>query len=193
MTKPKIIIIPGNGNSHIETDNWYAWVRDELRGRGYEVMASDMPDPVEAHANIWLPHIEQVYKADENSIIIGHSSGGVAALRYLESHKLFGVIVIGVNYTDWGDDGEKESGYYDAPWQWEKIKANAGWIAQFSSTDDPYIPIDQPRFIHDQLENEYYEFGNRGHFMIGHNKVNNTFPEILEVVKDHSWLRVVFG
>lgn len=34
MTKPKIFLFSGNGNSHIDTDNWYAWVRDELKLRG---------------------------------------------------------------------------------------------------------------------------------------------------------------
>jgi hypothetical protein len=29
--------------------------------------------------------------------------------------------------------------------------------------------------------------------MIDQNPINNTFPEILEVIKQHSWLRVVFG
>ncbi len=179
MTKPKIIIIPGNGDSHIATDHWYAWVRDELRSRGYEVIAEDMPDPVAAHMNIWLPHVEQVYQADDNTIIIGHSSGGVAALRYLETHQLLGTIVVGVNYTDLGDEGERESGYYQDVWQWDKIKNNAQWIVQFASADDPYIPIDQPRFIHDQLKSDYYEFNDRGHFMIEHNPVNKTFPEII--------------
>lgn len=186
MTKPKIIIIPGNGGAHIETDHWYAWVRDELKNKGYEVIAEDMPDPVMARANIWLPHIEQVYKADENTIIIGHSSGGVAALRYLETHKLRGAIVVGINYGDLGDAGEKASGYYDAPWQWDKIKENAGWIAQFASADDPYIPVDQPRLIHEKLNTEYFELSDRGHFMIEQNPLNKTFPEIIELIVSKS-------
>lgn len=166
----------------METDHWYAWLRDELLGRGYEVIAQDMPDSVSAHANIWLPFIEKVLKADENTIIIGHSSGGVAALRYLETHRLLGAIIIGVNYTDLGDEGERESGYYDSPWQWDQIKANATWIAQFVSADDPYIPIDQPHFIHDQLGTEYYEFGDRGHFMVDQNQANKKFPEIIDLL-----------
>jgi hypothetical protein len=188
MTKPKIIIIPGNGGSHVDSDHWYASLAGELRGRGYEVVAEDMPDPVAAHANIWLPHIEKVFKADENSIIIGHSSGGVAALRYLENHKLFGAILAGVNYTDFGDEIEKDSGYYDSPWHWDRIKENAGWIVQFSSTDDPYIPITEPRYIHDMLGTEYHELTDRGHFMIGHNPLNNTYPEIIKIVESKSQL-----
>ena len=30
MSKPKIIIIPGNGDSNIKTDHWYSWVSDLL-------------------------------------------------------------------------------------------------------------------------------------------------------------------
>jgi predicted alpha/beta hydrolase family esterase len=188
MTKPKIIIIPGNGGSRVNTDHWYASLAGELRGRGYEAIAEDMPDPVAAHANIWLPHIKNVFKADENTIIIGHSSGGVAALRYLENHKLFGAIIVGVNYTDLGYEDEKESGYYSTPWDWKAIKANAGWIVQFASTDDPFINISEPRFIHDQIDTEYFELSDRGHFMIEHNPANKAFPEIIQLIELKSQL-----
>lgn len=180
--KPKIIIIPGNGGSHIETDHWYGWLRDMLREKGYEVIANDMPDPIVAHANIWLPHIENVFKADENTIIIGHSSGAVATMRYLESHELFGAILVGACYSDLGEESERESGYYIEPWQWEKIKSNVKWIVQFSSADDPYIPVDQPRFIHDKLNTEYFELSDRGHFMVEQNPLNSTFPEIVDLI-----------
>jgi uncharacterized protein len=174
--KPKVIIIPGNGNSYIATDHWYAWAVERFRQQGFEVIAEDMPDPEIAHMNIWLPHIEKHFKADEKSIIVGHSSGGVAALRYLENHRLFGAVVIGVNHTDLGYPEEKEAGWYDAPWQWAKINRNAGWIIQYASTDDPYINIEEPRLIHQKTGSEYYEFTNRGHFM------TKEFPELITKV-----------
>lgn len=182
MTKPTIMLIPGNGGSHIETDHWYAWVRGKLIGQGYHVIASDMPDPVAAHASVWLPHIAKTLAHTPDAIIIGHSSGGVAALRYLETHRLTGAIVIGINYTDLGDISEQESGYYATPWQWDKIKAHANWIVQFASTDDPYIPLVEPRFIHEQLNTEYHELPGRGHYMLDHSSLNRTFPEIIEVM-----------
>lgn len=185
MTKPRVIIIPGNGGSHIETDHWYAWVRDELRSRGYAVVAEDMPDPIDAHMNIWLPHIAEHFHADEQTVIIGHSSGAVATLRYLETHSLAGAVLVGCNHTDLGDEMEKASGYFDTPWQWAQIKSHAGWIAQFASTDDPYINIAEPRFIHEQLNTEYYELTNRGHFMLDHNPINSTFPEVIDVLSHH--------
>lgn len=177
----KIIIIPGNGDTRIEEHNWYAWLRDQLLAKGIEVIAENMPDPVLAHKDIWLPHIENVFKADEETIIVGHSSGGVAGLRYLEAHKLKGLVAIGVNYTDLGYKEEAESGYYDTLWEWQKIKQNAEWIMQFCSQDDPYIPIDQPRFIHEQLSSEYHEYTDKGHFGSPDRDMKKC-PEILEIL-----------
>jgi predicted alpha/beta hydrolase family esterase len=48
------------------------------------VAMEDMPDPYEAKQSIWLPFMRDVLKADESSIIVGHSSGAEAAMRYAE-------------------------------------------------------------------------------------------------------------
>ena len=55
-----------------------------------------MPDPDLARMRYWLPFIEKNLKADSNSIIIGHSTGAVACMRYLASHQ-----PLGACYTDW--------------------------------------------------------------------------------------------
>lgn len=182
MEKPDIVIIPGNGGSHIETDHWYGWLRDELTNNGYNVTATDMPDPVAAHQNIWLPYIENELIKSPNTIAIGHSTGAVAIMRYLETHKLVGAILIGCNYTDLGFEDEKEAGWYDAPWQWDQIKANANWITQFASNDDPFIPMSEVEHIHTMLGSNLINLPGRGHFMTDHNSLNSTFPEIVEQI-----------
>jgi uncharacterized protein len=179
--KPRIIILPGNGGGNIEEKHWHAWVRDQLRNKGFEVICENMPSPELAERKIWLPHLKNKFKADKKTIIIGHSSGGLAALRYLENNKLLGIIIAGVNYTDLGMEEEKLSGYYDDPWQWGKIKKNAQWIVHFASQDDPYIPIKEQRFIHQKLDSEYHEYTDRGHFGSEY-KTAKKFPEVVEVV-----------
>ena len=104
-----------------------------------DVINQTFPDNVKARARFWLPYLEEL-GADENTILIGHSSGAVAAMRYAETHRLLGSILVGVCHTDLGDSGEAESGYYSAPWQWERIRDNQQWIAIYHSTDDPLIP-----------------------------------------------------
>lgn len=184
--KPNLILLPGNGGASVTRDHWFPWLINELEKLNFTVIARDMPDPVLAHKDIWLPFIENELKADQNSLIVGHSSGGVAALRFLETHRLFGAIVVGVNHTDLGFPDEKEAGWYDAPWHWDKIKQNAGFISHFASVNDPFIPIEEQRFIAQKLGADYHEFTNRGHFMLSDNPLNQTFPELLTVIKRKS-------
>ncbi|MBI4167585.1 MAG: alpha/beta hydrolase [Candidatus Aenigmarchaeota archaeon] len=170
------MIIPGNSNADI-SQFWYPYLKKELEGVGINVIAKNMPDPDLARKEYWLPFIEEQIAGDENTILVGHSSGAVAILKYLETHKIMGAVLVGASHTDLGDEKEKASGYFDDPWQWEKIKSNAKWIIQFASVDDPYITIAEMRHIHDCLNDEYHEFSDRGHFM------QDVFPELLEAVK----------
>ena len=67
MSRPNFIIIPGNGNTPIDT-NWYQYIKKNLESKGYEVKAENMPDPELARKEYWLPFIENEQKADENTI-----------------------------------------------------------------------------------------------------------------------------
>ncbi len=172
---PKIVIIHGNGGS-TNQHNWIPWLKAECEKNKITVIAPTMPDNVEAKASIWLPYMHDKLHCDENTIIVGHSSGAVAAMRYAEQYKLLGSILIGACYTDLGYASERIAGYYDAPWRWKTIKNNQQWIIQFASDDDPYIPIAEPRYIQKQLDTDYYEFTDQGHFM------NKTIPDLLSII-----------
>jgi|TARA_Y100000310_G_scaffold345846_1_gene471190 hypothetical protein len=176
----KAMIIPGNNNSLI-TENWYQYVRIELEKLGLEVIAENMPDPIIARKNIWIPFIKEKLSNEEDSILIGHSSGAVAILRFLEENKCKLAIIVGGNHSDLGDELERESEYYNDPWKWDQIKNNADRIVIFASQDDPYIPISEPRFIKEKVDAEYHEYKDEGHFGSDENKIE--FPELILVVK----------
>ena len=171
----KIVLIHGNGGGTGQ-DYWFPSLQKTLEQQGLHVIANTFPDAEVAHEAIWIPYLEKEIQADEITVLVGHSSGGIASIRYAEHHTILGSVLVGVNYTDLGDATEKESGYYNHPWDWNAIKKNQQWILQFSSTDDPYIPIDQPRFIHEQLQSDYHEYSDKGHFMIPE------FPELGEIL-----------
>lgn len=176
MNKRKIIFLPGNGGDGNTEYGWFPYIKNELEKFGYEVINPIFPDGILARKDYWLPFLE-TFHPDENTILIGHSSGAVAIMRYTENHKILGSILVAPCHTDLGLDSEKQSGYYDLPWNWENIKNNQKWIIQFSSTDDPFIPIDESRFINNKLETEYYEL-DEGHFM------KDTMPEMIEAIKN---------
>jgi len=178
----KIILIHGNGGG-TGSDNWQPYIQYELTKLGIETLSPNFPDPVTARSEYWLPFIESL-GTDEDTIIVGHSSGAVAGMRYAETHKLLGLVLVGACYTDLGYEEEKESGYYDAPRDWEAIKDNTQWIIQFASTDDPWISKEEPRYIAEHLNTEYHEYTDRGHFSGGggHAPVLE-FPELLAEIK----------
>ena len=155
---------------------WLPWLEHELTSLGLVVVNRTFPDNVTARAEVWLPFLEEL-GADEHTILVGHSSGAVAAMRYAETHRLLGSVLVGTNYTDLGDSLEAASGYYQSPWQWQRIREHQEWIAIYHSSDDPHIPVAEPRFIAAQLQCSYFEFEDRGHF------VDRDFPEVLHFIR----------
>lgn len=175
----KIILIHGNGGG-TGRDNWFPYVKKQLEEKGFTVVSETMPDNVLARESQWLPFLRDKLGADEDTILVGHSSGAVAVMRFAEDNKLYGSILVGASYTDLGDEDERASGYFDHPWQWEKIKANQNWIIQFASTDDPYIPVEEARHIHERLGTEYYEAADEGHY--GEDRQKKSFPEVVDLI-----------
>lgn len=172
----RAILIHGNGGS-TAADGWLPFVERELQALGLDVVNQTFPDNVKARATIWLPHLEAL-GADEHTVLIGHSSGAVAAMRYAETHRLLGSVLVGVCHTDLGDSGERASGYYRDPWRWADIRGNQQWIGIFHATDDPLIPVHEARHVAAQLGARYFELADRGHFVD-----RAPFPELVQFVR----------
>ena len=171
----KIIFIHGNGSCTADM-HWYPSAEEKFKQAGLETVRQTLPDNEIAHGDVWVPHIRKQLGADENSILIGHSSGAIAALRYAEQYPIRGSIIVSGYHTDLGMEDERAGGWFDRPWNWQNIKQNQQWILQFASEDDPWIPIHEPRFIHQQINSDYHELPNRGHF-IGPSETTR-FPEL---------------
>lgn len=176
----KVIFIPGNGGGG-PNDNWFPYLKENLKDLGVQVVASEFPDNRLAREAYWIPFLKNELKADEHSILVGHSSGAIAAMRLAETDRLLGSVLVGAYHTDLGLPSEKQSGYFDRPWEWTSIVKNQQWILQFASPNDPWIPIEEARFVHEKLNTEYYEFPNQGHF--GGDYEKTEFPELLAALK----------
>lgn len=181
----KVIFVPGYHDGGIDMlspkhQMWFAWLKQELEKLGVSVVAKDYPDAYLCRAEFWLPYIKEL-GADENTVLIGHSTGAIASMRFAEENKILGTVLVGSYYTDLGDPEEHASGYFDKPWQWEKIKENQKWIIQFHSTDDPWISKEEAHMVHDMLNTELHEFQDKGHFGVDRPYVE--FPELLEALK----------
>jgi serine hydrolase len=178
MSKPRFIFIHGNQTTHWSLA-WPAWLKIELEKLGFGTFFETMPDSIIARAEYWLPFLKEHVKADENDVLVGWSSGAVAAMRYAEENPIKGSILVSPSYTDLGDELEKQSGYFDKPWRWQKIKANQQNIALIFGGDDPYIPQEEFEFITKQLEPTQIKIPGGKHFI-----ERSEFPELLQYIKE---------
>jgi len=175
--KPRFVYIHGNGSTSWEVA-WAVWLQKKLKGMGYETHFDTMPDPKHARRSVWIPYLQDELKTGTQDVIIGWSSGAVAAMRYAEDHKIMGSILISPCYTDRGEESEKVSGYYDDPWQWHAIKSNQKRIALFFGDDDPYIPQSEFAYIAVHLGPDKHKIPGAGHF-----EQRQDFPELLRYIE----------
>ena len=124
----------------------------------------DFPDPHVCREKIWLPFIEQELGADDRAVLVGHSSGAVAAMRMAERRKLRGIVVIAGYDSDLGDANEKASGYFNRPFDWATIKSNCDFIISIGGTRDELVPIETQRRVADAMNATFIELKSRDHF-----------------------------
>jgi len=175
----RFIFIHGNDTEHWSFA-WAAWLKEQLGSHGYETFFETMPDSIMARSKYWLPFLKDYAKAGAEDVLIGWSSGAVAAMRYAEEHKIKGSILISPSYTDLDDELEKQSGYFDKPWQWNLVKENQDKIALFYGDDDPYIPQEDFAFVTQQLNPEVHKIAKAGHFID-----RQEFPELLDYILEN--------
>lgn len=175
--KPRMIFIHGNGTEHWSF-GWAPWLKTELERLGFDTFFETMPDSIMARSAYWLPFLRDHVKAGPHDVLIGWSSGAVAAMRYAEDNVILGSILVSPSYTDLGDNQEKQSGYFEQPWQWQKIRTNQKKIALIWGDDDPYIPQAQFEFIAEQLNPKQIEIHGGRHFA-----ERFSFPELLRYIK----------
>lgn len=172
--KPRIIFIHGNQASAGWRFAWAPWFKSELESSGFQTVFETMPDSILARSEYWLPFLKDWIKAGPHDVLVGWSTGAIAAMRYAETNRVAGSVLISPSYTDLGDEAEKASGYFDQPWEWQKIKSNQNQIALFYGADDPYIPQSEFEFIAGNLNPQVFKVPNGKHFI-----ERQTFPELV--------------
>ena len=93
-------MIHGNGGGK-PTDNWLPYLKAELEKMGVKTEAPQFPDADLARASYWLPFLKDHLKADANTIIVGHSSGAIAAMRFAETNRILGSVLVGPITPTW--------------------------------------------------------------------------------------------
>ncbi len=162
-----VLIFHGTGGN--PEGNWFPWLKKELEKENCQVTIPQFPDPREGYyLEEWLKVLKQ-YETyiDDDTILVGHSLGGLFLLRVLEKLEqpvyaaFFVSAPVGVKPILYFSSDEKFSGF---KFNWEKIKKGAKQFRVYHSDNDPYICLGNGQELAKQLGVDLKFIPNAGHF-----------------------------
>lgn len=176
-----------HGTEGYPEQNWFPWLKKELEQQDYKVSVPQFPSPpvVPAKISEWFDVLKG-YELDEDTLLIGHSLGGVFTLRILErlDHPVKAAFFVGTPV------GIKPITYYDRDlafsgfeFNWDKIRRNAKRFVAFQSDDDPYVDLENGRSLAEKLGIILHFVPNSGHFnaKAGYTEFPDLLKEIMQV------------
>jgi peptidase E/predicted alpha/beta hydrolase family esterase len=182
MTNKAIILHGTSGNSQ---NNWLPWLKKKLEAKGWQVWTPNLPDSDQPNMKKYLSylHANLPFKIDENTTLIGHSSGSVAALGLLQSlpiiTKIKRVILVSAFHTDLGWD--KLQNLFNIPLDYNQIKTKAKQFIFIHSDNDPYVNLKEAQFLAKKLNGELRLIKNQGHFNLEVSPMYKEFPKLLAI------------
>lgn len=161
----KVIIFHGTDCAPDSPFYWYQWLKQELLAQGFEVENPYYPEINREDINAFLPKIFDNHTFDENTIIVGHSSGAALILGILE--KLDAPVRLSVLVAGYVESIH-EDGALDpiqkTTYDWRAIKNNSKDFVFINSANDPWGCDDrQGKILFDHLGGTQV-IKNDGHF-----------------------------
>ncbi len=171
MNQKRVFIIHGWGGSPDEL--LHKWLKLELEKKGLEVFVPQMPNPEKPVIEAWVSRLEEIVRApDKDTILVGHSIGCQAILRYLEKlnpmSKIGGVVFIAPWLTLSNLESEEEWQVAD-PWlntpirETDVIKHTLK-ITTIFSDNDPYVSSENIELFKRRFNAEVVVEHGKGHF-----------------------------
>jgi len=178
------LILHGTGNNH--KGNWFPWLKNELEKKGYKVWVPDLPNSEQANVKRYNKFIfaNKDWEFNNDSVIIGHSSGAVAILGLLQklpdNVRVNRCILVASFMNDFGNPDF--SGLFEEPFDFEKIKTKSNKFIIVHSDDDPYCPLSHAEYFAEKLGGELIVKKGQGHFNLEKGPQYKKFPFILSLL-----------
>lgn len=183
------LILHGTGG--YPTENWFDWLRQELEQSGCPTQVPQLPDanrPNIKRYNQFLLH-ELQCDFNQDTILIGHSSGAVAILGLLqalpESVQVDTCYLVGSFKDDLGWEALRD--LFNPPLDLARIKTKAKHFIFIHADNDPYCPLAHAEYLATQLAGELLIKEGQKHFSIGTmGDAYREFPFLLKLIKERN-------
>jgi predicted alpha/beta hydrolase family esterase len=170
----KVYIVHGWDGSPDEP--LFLWLDKNLTDKGYEVKRLSMPDPKVPVIEKWIGKLKEEITPDENTILVGHSVGCQAVMRYLETQdenlRIAGMLLLApwmhLDQTTIEEEGEEvieiARPWMETPINFEKLKMTSPKITAIFSDNDDFVPVSEEKFFADKLSAKTIMEHEKGHF-----------------------------
>lgn len=160
----KVFIVHGFEGS--PNGGWRPWLMAELEKQNIYACALAMPSPANPVSEEWVDeisrHIER--NANDGCYLVGHSLGVPAILRYLESvsARLVSGAVL-VSGPSEKNSIRKIDNFFEKSFDFGKVRSNCKGFSVIQGDNDPYVPLDNGKFLSQKLDCELIVVANGGH------------------------------
>jgi predicted alpha/beta hydrolase family esterase len=155
--KRRVFII--HGYQGYPEEGWFPWLKRELERAGYDVALPRMPNPDHPVIAEWIGFISGlVGEPDPGTVLVGHSIGGQAVVRFLEglgeNGKAVGTtVLVATNFPARPVPGSPEKRIDDEvliPWfttgvDPAMVRKASGKSTVILSDDDPYMSLEEAK------------------------------------------------
>jgi leucyl-tRNA synthetase family protein len=149
-----------HGYTGSTNNNFFPWLKKELEKRGAKVYAPKLPSTNDPNVYDQVESVLSEIPFDENTIIVGHSLGGVVALKILEKLKKPVKKTVLVNSFVENNFISESFEAYTFDWKFDlaRIKTNAGSISILRDLTDDTVPQYQAEKIQKLFGGIIYDF-----------------------------------
>lgn len=147
---------------------WFPWLQKVAERAGLAVYAPSLPDPLKPDLRKWTAAVRaHAQNWGEETAIVGHSAGGILALRLIErvvTKRVGPVFIVSSPYAATLNVKQYVS-FFREPIDWALLRKNAVSYSVLHAKDDPLVPYDHAMRYAESLGGTFTLLSSGGHLI----------------------------
>ncbi|WP_231928198.1 RBBP9/YdeN family alpha/beta hydrolase [Devriesea agamarum] len=133
-----------HGYSATPDDHWFGWLAGQLEADGIHTLVPALPNPSDPDPTQWADSVREVLgEPDDRTIVVAHSLGCLAVMRYLSALPgvwRLGTLVLVAGFTDRLPALPELDAFIGDGCDVSGLAKHIGHLAVIRSDDDPLVP-----------------------------------------------------